>query len=93
MRGGGCLFIFYIDMTVAYVWSQEQQSIADQLPANVGRSSVVHSLVRSLGLLEECNGARVIAPDPTLGTRERLLRYHTPAYVGSSMRPAHHYSG
>ncbi len=38
--------------SVAYIWSAELQRAADRLPANVGRSSLVHGLVRALGLLE-----------------------------------------
>ncbi|BEJ16308.1 hypothetical protein CspHIS471_0509130 [Cutaneotrichosporon sp. HIS471] len=38
--------------SVAYIWSAELQRAADQLPANVGRSSLVHGLVRALGLLD-----------------------------------------
>ncbi|CAK9781091.1 Arginase/deacetylase [Cutaneotrichosporon oleaginosum] len=38
--------------SVAYIWSPELQRAADELPANVGRSSLVHGLVRALGLLE-----------------------------------------
>ncbi|KAK8864566.1 hypothetical protein IAR55_001816 [Kwoniella newhampshirensis] len=36
---------------VAYIWSKELQDVADDLPSNVGRSSMVHGLVESLGLL------------------------------------------
>lgn len=39
--------------SVAYLWSPQLQRAADGLPANTGRSSLVHGLIRSLGLLEE----------------------------------------
>lgn len=35
-----------------YVWSPELQLCADRLPANQGRSSLVHGLVQALGLLQ-----------------------------------------
>ncbi|GMK55280.1 hypothetical protein CspeluHIS016_0203360 [Cutaneotrichosporon spelunceum] len=38
--------------SVAYIWSAALQRAADELPANVGRSSLVHGLIRALGLLE-----------------------------------------
>lgn len=40
-----------IEPRVAYIWSQSLQDAADQLPANVGRSSRVHGLIAALGLL------------------------------------------
>ena len=40
---------------VAYIWSQELQDVSDQLPANIGRSSMVHGLIRALNYLEEGN--------------------------------------
>jgi histone deacetylase 1/2 len=36
---------------VSYIWSRELQEAADQLPSNIGRSSVVHDLIDSFGLL------------------------------------------
>ena len=38
---------------MAYVWSQELQDVADDLPANQGRSSMVHGLMQVLDLLQE----------------------------------------
>lgn len=149
--------------SVAYLWSPELQRAADGLPANTGRSSLVHGLIHALGLLkpdeteiavpEEAHatrggegnedvrqgegeekvreerqaddksggrsnvphegqgenaqaldadeedddeddeeepptipirGIRVVAPDPSLGTREELRRYHEQRYVGES---------
>jgi hypothetical protein len=37
---------------VVYIWSQAMQDAADALPANIGRSSMVHDLIHSLDLLE-----------------------------------------
>jgi histone deacetylase 1/2/histone deacetylase 8 len=42
---------------VAYVWSQTLQEAADQLPYNLGRSTVVHDLIRSLDLLDITSGS------------------------------------
>jgi hypothetical protein len=38
---------------VAYIWSNELQVAADALPANLGRSTMVHNLIRSLDLLDD----------------------------------------
>lgn len=113
---------------ISYIWSKELQTAADQLPSNIGRSSVVHDLVEAFNLLnhdgnvthtisrrvngsEEGDivhnmdhredqtentqnalnsgtpaslgvGARVVAPDPSLGSPEMLKRYHDHKYVG-----------
>ena len=40
------------DHQVAYIWSQELQDVADCLPANAGRSSLVHGLIYALELLD-----------------------------------------
>jgi hypothetical protein len=37
---------------VRYIWSQEFQDVSDQLPADPGRSSLVHVLIQTLNLLE-----------------------------------------
>lgn len=37
---------------VAYIWSEELQTAADQLPSNLGRSSVAHNLITTLDLLQ-----------------------------------------
>ncbi|WVR06889.1 hypothetical protein IAU60_003925 [Kwoniella sp. DSM 27419] len=42
-------------LRIAYIWSEELQEVADDLPSNVGRSSVVHGLIRALDLVEECD--------------------------------------
>jgi len=113
---------------ISYIWSKELQTAADQLPSNIGRSSVVHDLVGAFDLLNHDDnvkhtisqrvnvsedgdevhdinrredqmentqnalnsgtpaflgaGARVVAPDPSLGSPEMLKRYHDHKYVG-----------
>lgn len=37
---------------VAYLWSEELQRVADELPANQGRSRLVHGLIHALGLVD-----------------------------------------
>lgn len=130
---------------VSYLWSPSLQRLSDDLPSNVGRSSMVHDLIKSLGLLdfEELKGrlseggkkedgdggseddddnegdrdeiqnedkqeadgepqrrtpdspaelsthaqdekATVVLPDPSLGTKTCLLRYHDRSYIGES---------
>ncbi|ORY32851.1 histone deacetylase 8 [Naematelia encephala] len=79
---------------VQYVWSTALQAAADQLPANIGRSSIVHDLVFALDLVENA-----VQPDQHLGSRDRqprgrvicpdliyasfasLEKYHDKAYV------------
>ncbi|TXT08966.1 hypothetical protein VHUM_02440 [Vanrija humicola] len=82
--------------TTAYIWSPELQAAADALPANVGRSSAVHSLIRALGLLSDGGGARdgaasavarVVPPDPALGDAAELARYHARGYVEYLLQP------
>ncbi|KAK4683692.1 hypothetical protein P7C73_g6540, partial [Tremellales sp. Uapishka_1] len=72
---------------VAYIWSQPLQEVADQLPANPDRSSVVHGLHRALGLLhdptsdDELERAVIVAPDAQLASPAELRRYHDARYV------------
>lgn len=40
------------DIPVAYIWSPPLQDVADALPANRGRSSTVHGLIRALQLAD-----------------------------------------
>ncbi|KAL1411465.1 hypothetical protein Q8F55_002421 [Vanrija albida] len=71
-------------MTTAYLWSPALEAAADELPANRGRSSTVHALIRALGLVSDDGGpgtARVVAPDPALGSASELARYHARGYV------------
>lgn len=51
--------------TVAYIWSKTLQEAADQLPYNLGRSTLVHDLIRSLDLLDVTSGC------PSSNTDER----------------------
>lgn len=66
---------------VSYVWSEDLQRVCDQLPSNLGRSSLLHDLHRTIGLLDDEN-VRVVEPDLELGSRERLERYHDASYIG-----------
>jgi hypothetical protein len=81
---------------VAYVHSKRLQAVSDQLPSNVGRSSLVHSLIAAYGLLSQgldkaslevdntdCKGkSKATVVEPEEATRLDLLRYHDAAYVG-----------
>lgn len=83
------------DARIAYVHSDALRKVADQLPANIGRSSLVHSLISAYGLLgttgdglspdrqEASSTAAVIAPESA--GKADLLRYHDAAYVGKSI--------
>lgn len=49
---------------VSYIWSKQLQQVADQLPSNLGRSSVVHDLIHSFGLLgDDPHSSSGDAPD------------------------------
>jgi hypothetical protein len=62
---------------VCYTWSKELARVCDELPANLGRSSLVHGLHFALGL-----DVRLVEPDLELGSSERLKRFHNPSYIG-----------
>ncbi|WVW84091.1 hypothetical protein I302_106120 [Kwoniella bestiolae CBS 10118] len=78
---------------VGYIWSQELQDVSDDLPSNIGRSSMVHALIKALDLLddetedgdvnngEDRNKARIVPPDEELGTEQCLLKYHDQSYI------------
>ncbi|WWC89170.1 uncharacterized protein L201_004088 [Kwoniella dendrophila CBS 6074] len=84
---------------VSYIWSQELQDVSDDLPSNIGRSSMVHGLIKALELLDEIiedkahidnhPRAQVVAPDEDLGTGDCLLKYHDKEYIDalSEQRP------
>lgn len=42
---------------VSYIWSEELQAVSDQLPSNIGRSSVVHDLIDAFGLLHHARAS------------------------------------
>lgn len=67
---------------IQYVWSRKLQVYSDQLPANQGRSSLVHSLHRAIGLLDK-SGLDILEPDLSLGCPAQLTRYHTEQYIGA----------
>jgi hypothetical protein len=70
---------------VAYIWSSALQDACDQLPCNRNRSSVVHDLHRTYGLLDSDN-LTVIEPDLTLGDVAHLTRFHNRDYIGMQAR-------
>ncbi|WWC62139.1 uncharacterized protein I303_104730 [Kwoniella dejecticola CBS 10117] len=85
---------------VSYIWSQELQDVSDDLPSNIGRSSMVHGLIRALDLLEResssssqsddgpaFNRASIVAPDEHLGTEDCMLKYHDKDYIDALLRP------
>lgn len=74
---------------VAYVHSDELLRVADCLPANEGRASLVHALVDSYSLLTETakeGYARVV--EPLRATREQLVRFHDERFIGTSGLPS-----
>ncbi|KAM0748508.1 Arginase/deacetylase [Meredithblackwellia eburnea MCA 4105] len=79
---------------VVYIHSKSLITAADQLPANVGRASLVHNLIHALGLLqedgeeeeEEGDGPReerkralVVTSEPA--TRKQLEKFHDPKFL------------
>jgi hypothetical protein len=71
-----------VDRRVAYVSSPSLVAVADKLPANVGRSSLVHELIDALGLLGDGGAERV---NSERATRSDLVRYHDARYVGKAV--------
>ncbi|WWC94618.1 hypothetical protein V866_001465 [Kwoniella sp. B9012] len=83
---------------VAYIWSQELQDVSDDLPSNIGRSSMVHGLIKALDLLDDDaaakrltngdnpNKATVFAPDEDLGSEQCLLKYHDQSYIDALLQ-------
>ncbi|ORZ35232.1 hypothetical protein BCR44DRAFT_60190 [Catenaria anguillulae PL171] len=67
--------------SVAIVWSPQASRIHDHLPSNLGRSTLVHTLLSSLGLVvpETHPHLKVIAPLPA--TPSGLLGFHDPKYL------------
>ena len=49
---------------VSYIWSEELQAVSDQLPSNIGRSSVVHDLIDAFGLLHHGKDSNNDGPEP-----------------------------
>lgn len=47
-----CHFMSAVARRVAYIHQENLKTSADALPSNIGRSSLVHSLIKSLNLLE-----------------------------------------
>jgi hypothetical protein len=68
---------------VSYIWSRQLQDACDQLPSNIGRSSMVHDLHRAFGLFEP-GLVNVVEPDAQLGDRIRLERFHDRGYISTS---------
>lgn len=81
---------------VVYVTSENTRTYANLLPSNRGRSSIVHSLIDSLGLLESESDAdeeknedvsrpedlsRARVIEPLQMSRSDLCRFHDKEYV------------
>ncbi|KAJ1974034.1 histone deacetylase hos1 [Dimargaris verticillata] len=69
---------------VAYIYSQDYARVADQLPANRHRSSLVHALVETFGLWQH---PRVDVLPPPMATPAELARFHDPKYVAKLLQP------
>lgn len=77
-------------LKVTYIHSRDLTRVADQLPSNVGRASLVHNLISNYGLLDDNstgateNGgeqrARVL--EPVEATREELCAFHDEEFIG-----------
>jgi acetoin utilization deacetylase AcuC-like enzyme len=67
---------------VAYVSSANLREAADQLPSNIGRSSLVHSLIDSLDLIsEDPEKGKAWLVDALPATKKDLTRFHASDYV------------
>jgi len=76
---------------VSYVHSPELQKVGDALPSNLGRSTLVHSLISSYGLIDDGQdtsdgqgGARAKIVEPIEATRQEFLSFHDEDFIGSS---------
>ncbi|EKM75681.1 hypothetical protein AGABI1DRAFT_102828 [Agaricus bisporus var. burnettii JB137-S8] len=69
---------------VAYIVSAQLIKIASLLPSNKKRSFVVHSLIKSLGLLEP---GKVQIYTPRNATRQDLAMYHASGYLEFILDP------
>lgn len=84
---------------VSYIHSTRLQQIGDELPSNLGRASLVHSLISSCGLLDDGEEAveeesaegevkmRAKIVEPEVATRQELLSFHDEDFIGSSLLP------
>ncbi|KAE9400512.1 arginase deacetylase [Gymnopus androsaceus JB14] len=73
---------------VIYILSQDLVKYSSRLPSNPGRSLLVHSLAKSLGLLSSDYGAprriKVVKPKPA--TNDELAVYHAQDYLDAVLR-------
>ncbi|TPX46377.1 hypothetical protein SeMB42_g03719 [Synchytrium endobioticum] len=67
---------------VGYLFSQELMNAADLLPANVGRSNLVHSLIHAYGLPGD-----MIPINPRPATLDQLLAFHDSGYLDCIASP------
>ncbi|RDB18669.1 Histone deacetylase 8 [Hypsizygus marmoreus] len=73
-----------MSLSVAYIASNELARISSLLPSNKHRSSAVHSLIASLGLLRE-PGMRVVRPEKA--SYKDMAVYHAREYLDSVLDP------
>ncbi|KAK9370627.1 hypothetical protein V1509DRAFT_656893 [Lipomyces kononenkoae] len=62
---------------IGYAYSQEYIKLADLLPSNVGRASLVDDLIRSHGLLALCDD--IISP--SFASKDQLTAYHDSKFI------------
>lgn len=68
--------------TVAYVSSPELREASDQLPSNIGRSSLVHGLIDSLDLIsEQRQEGKAWLVESLPAIKKDLTRFHASDYV------------
>jgi len=76
---------------VSYIWSQDAQDVADCLPANIGRSSVVHGLIQAFELLEQTssklNGSSETAKTATSRPKPNGTSLDPPYSSSTAERP------
>jgi len=75
---------------VTYIYSRDLTRVADQLPSNLGRASLVHNFISSYDLLDNdttegtVNGGeqRARLMKPMEATREELCAFHDEEFIG-----------
>jgi len=75
---------------VSYIHSKELIRVADQLPSNIDRASLVHNLISNYDLLDHdlTEGAvdggeqRARVVEPVEATKEELCAFHDEEFIG-----------
>ncbi|KAF8804773.1 Arginase/deacetylase [Phlegmacium glaucopus] len=78
------------DHTVVYICSKELVKVSSLLPSNKGRSTVVHSLISSIGLMIPTfsDSRRLQVVTPSKASYKDLAVYHSRDYLDAVLDPS-----